>query len=133
MCVHRCFRSRKSKGSYGRNSNGGIFAHSKLGKYIETHLGIPEDKQLPGALCLAPRVVVGDGAFPLNSYLLKPYQESQSKGENEKNNFNYMLSRSKRVVDKTFGILSQKFQIYRRTLQSLPENGDKNIFATYFA
>jgi hypothetical protein len=35
-------------GSYGRNSDGGIFAHSKLWKYLETHLGIPEDKQLPG-------------------------------------------------------------------------------------
>ena len=35
-------------GSYGRNSDGGIFAHSKLGKYLETYLGIPEVKQLPG-------------------------------------------------------------------------------------
>ena len=24
--------------SYGRNSDGGIFAHSNLGKYLETHL-----------------------------------------------------------------------------------------------
>jgi hypothetical protein len=31
MCLHKCFRSRKSDGSYGRNSDGGIFAHSKLG------------------------------------------------------------------------------------------------------
>jgi hypothetical protein len=29
-------------------SDGGIFERSKLGKYLETHLGIPEDKQLPG-------------------------------------------------------------------------------------
>jgi len=34
-------------GSYGRNSYGGILAHSKLGKYFENHLGIPEDKQIP--------------------------------------------------------------------------------------
>jgi hypothetical protein len=32
------------KGLNGRNSDGGIFAHSKLGKYLETHLGISEDK-----------------------------------------------------------------------------------------
>jgi hypothetical protein len=38
MWVHKCFRSRKSGGSYGRNSDGGIFAHSKLGRYLETHL-----------------------------------------------------------------------------------------------
>jgi len=34
-------------GSYGRNSDGGIFAHSELGKYLETHLGIPEDNSFP--------------------------------------------------------------------------------------
>ena len=50
MWVQKCFRSRKSEGSYGINSDGGIFAHSKLGKYLETHLGIPEGKQLPATL-----------------------------------------------------------------------------------
>jgi hypothetical protein len=34
------------------------------------------------------------------------------------------------VVENAFGILSQKFQIYQRTLQSLPENADI-IFATF--
>ena len=34
------------------------------------------------------------------------------------------------MVENAFGILSQKFQIYRRTLQSLPENVDNIIFAT---
>jgi hypothetical protein len=65
MWVHKCSRSRKSEGSYGRNSDGGIFAHSTLGKYLETHLGIPEDKQLPVTSCLAPHVIMGDEAFLL--------------------------------------------------------------------
>jgi hypothetical protein len=60
-------------GSYGRNSNGGIFTHSKLGKYLETHLSIPEDKQLPETSCLASHVTVGDKAFPLTTYLMRPY------------------------------------------------------------
>jgi hypothetical protein len=34
------------------------------------------------------------------------------------------------VGENSFGILSQKFQIYRRTLQSLPENADNITFAT---
>jgi hypothetical protein len=33
-------------------------------------------------------------------------------------------------VENAFGILSQKFKIYQRTLQSLPENADNIIFAT---
>jgi hypothetical protein len=95
-------------GSYGRNSNGGIFAHSKLGKYLETHLDIPEEKQLPRTSCLAPHVIVGHKAFPLKTY---PYPGLQSKGDNEKSIFNYWLSRARRVVENAFGILSQKFQI----------------------
>jgi hypothetical protein len=53
---------------------------------------------------------MGDEAFPLKTYLLKPYPGSQNKGDNEKRILNYMLSRSRRVVENTFGILSQKFQ-----------------------
>jgi hypothetical protein len=33
-------------------------------------------------------------------------------------------------VENAFGIVSQKFQIYRRALQSLPENADNISFAT---
>jgi len=84
MWVHKCFRSRKSKESYRRNSDGRIFVHSKLGICLETHLGIPEDKQLPGTLCLAPHVIMGDKAFPLKTYLLKHYPGSRSKCDNEK-------------------------------------------------
>jgi hypothetical protein len=58
-------------GLYGRNSDGGIFAHSEVWKYLETHLSILEDKQLPAVSCLSPRVTVGDGAFlsKLKEYL----------------------------------------------------------------
>ena len=59
-------------GLYGRNGNEGIFAHSKLGKYLETHLGMPEDEQLPGTSCLAPHVIMGDEPFPLKTYLMRP-------------------------------------------------------------
>ena len=79
---------------------------------------------------LSPHVIVGDEDFPLKTYLMRPYPGSHSKGDNEKSIFYYRLSRARRVVENAFGILSQKFQIYQRTLQSLPENADKIIFAT---
>jgi hypothetical protein len=72
------------RGSYERNSDGEIFAHSKLGKYLETRLGIPQDKQLPGTTCLAPHVFVGGEVFPL----MRPYLRSQSKGGNGNSIFN---------------------------------------------
>ena len=95
-------------GSYGRNSAGGIFPHSKLGKYLETHLGIPEDEELPGTSCFfASYLIVGDDAFPLKTYLMRPYPGLQSKGDNEKSIFR--LSRARRVVENAFGKRSQKF------------------------
>jgi len=61
------------------------FLHiQNLGKYLETHLDIPEVKQLPGTLCLAPHVIMGDEGFPLKTYFLKPYPGLQSKGEMRK-------------------------------------------------
>ena len=72
MWVNKCLRSRKSEGSYGQNSDGGIIYHSNLGKYLETYLGLPEIKQLPGTLRLAPHVIMCYEVFPLKSYLLKP-------------------------------------------------------------
>ena len=83
MWVHKCFRSRKSEGSYGRKSGGGIFPHSKFEKYLETHLGIPEDKQLPGTWCLAPHVIMSDEAFPLKTYWNLP-RFAEQRGQWEK-------------------------------------------------
>ena len=106
------------------------FLHiQNLGNILETRLGIPEDKQLPRTSCLAP-YVVDDEAFPLQTYLKRLYPGSQSKGDNEKSICNYRLFWARRVVENVFGILRQKFQIYQRTLQSLPENEDNIIFAT---
>jgi len=67
---------------------------------LKTYLGIPEDKQLPGTLCLAPHFSVGDKAFPLKTYLMRPYPGSQIKGDNEKSIFNYQLSQARGVVEK---------------------------------
>jgi hypothetical protein len=84
-----------------------------------------------GRSCLAPHVIVGDKTFSLKTYLIRPYPGSQSKGNIEKSIFNYYwLSRARRVVANAFGILIQKFQMYYKTLQSLPENADNTVFAT---
>jgi hypothetical protein len=73
---------------------------------------------------------VDDEAIPLKTFLMRPYPGSQSKGDNGKSIFNYRLFRARRVVENAFGILSQEFQIYQRTLQSNPENATNSIFAT---
>jgi hypothetical protein len=81
-------------GAYGRNSGGGIFANSNVGKASEKNLlHLPHDKQLPGSQEKMPHVITGDGAFQLSRHLMKPYFADQISDDEEKKIFNYRLSR----------------------------------------
>jgi len=76
-----------------------------LGKYSETRLSVLEDKRLLGTSCLDPHVIFGDDTFPLKTYLMRLYPGSQSKGSSEKSDLNYLISRAKKVLENSFGIL----------------------------
>lgn len=116
-------------GAYGKSSDGGIFTHSNLGKAIEQDkLRIPRSVKLPSTSIEVPYVIVGDEAFPLKTYLMRPYPRQDL--DVSKRIFNYRLSRARRVVENTFGILSQKFRIYNRRIQAMPKNVDSIILAT---
>uniref|UniRef100_UPI001478F110 protein ALP1-like n=1 Tax=Osmia lignaria TaxID=473952 RepID=UPI001478F110 len=97
-------------GSYGKNSDGGIFANSVFKKNLESgKLNVPEDSPLPGTNTIAPYVILGDEAFPLKKYLMRPYPGSKSIEDNEKRIFNYRLCKGRRLVECAFGMLSQTF------------------------
>lgn len=116
-------------GAYGKNSDGGIFASSNLSKGIEQRtLSIPGKKVLPQTSIEVPHVIVADEAFPLKTYLMRPYPKQDL--DRSKRIYNYRLSRARRVVENTFGILSQKFRIYFRRIQAAPHNVDYIILAT---
>lgn len=117
-------------GSYGKNSDGGIFANSKLGKCLaRDKLNVPGERKLPNTDTVMPHVIVGDEAFPLKSYLLRPYPKTQI-DDVKKQHYNYRLSRARRVSENGFGILSQKFRLYNRRIQLKPEHVDKVILTT---
>ena len=62
-------------GEVGRRSDGGTFSNSSFGRaFEEGSLSLPAPSPLPGATTLSlPNVMVGDEAFPLKMYLLRPY------------------------------------------------------------
>lgn len=65
-------------GAYGRNSDGGIFMHSKLGNRLDQKkLNVPPSTALPGTTNVVPYVILGDEAFPLKEYLMRPYPGKQ--------------------------------------------------------
>ena len=117
-------------GDYGRGSDSGIYAESRLGKRLEAGtMHVPRDTPLPGAdeLGRVPFVVVGDAAFPLRTYLMRPYP-----GKNlprEKEVFNYRLSRARMVVECAFGILAARWRALHTKLNMLTEQADNVVLS----
>uniref|UniRef100_A0A8D3C299 DDE Tnp4 domain-containing protein n=1 Tax=Scophthalmus maximus TaxID=52904 RepID=A0A8D3C299_SCOMX len=101
-------------GDFGRRSDGG-----------NNTLHVPPRTSLPGAAQLGdvPHVMVGDAAFPLKPYSMRPYP-----GHNliaRKRIFNYRLSRARMVVENAFGILASLWRIFHRRINLHPQNVDR--------
>ncbi|KAJ4922211.1 hypothetical protein JOQ06_026119 [Pogonophryne albipinna] len=117
-------------GDFGRTNYGGTYAGSDLGKGMETKtLHVPTSTSLPDAAHLGemPFVMVGDAAFPLKPYLMRPYP-----GKNltyQKRIFNYRLSRARMVVENAFGILAARWRIFHRRINLHPKNVDTLVVA----
>lgn len=81
-------------GELGKNSDGGIYSRSTLAKRLETNtLNIPGPKLLPSTSIQLPHVIVGDEAFPLKPYLMRPYPGRQLQDKDNKI-YNYRHSRA---------------------------------------
>ena len=101
-------------GGQGRISDGGVFAKCKLAEAMEKNtLNFPEPSTLPNAASavLVPYLVVADDAFPLRPNIMKPFPRRQL-SEKERI-YNYRLSRACRVVENAFGILANKFRVFK--------------------
>lgn len=118
-------------GAYGRNSDGGIFANSNLGKGIaKNSFNIPNDQPLPEAEDLGPMpyVIVADEAFPLQKNIMRPFPGRGSTKQDQI--FNFRLSRARRVVENAFGVLAARWRIYHTKIAVRPEWVKKIVKAT---
>ncbi|XP_037802039.1 protein ALP1-like [Penaeus monodon] len=116
-------------GAQGCSSDAGVWDRCKLREYLEKEkLLVPPPDTLPFSDQKVPYVIVGDDAFPLKNYLMKPYP-----GQNlsvEQRIYNYRLSRARRISENAFGILVAKFRVFEKPIHSSPANTRKIIFAT---
>jgi hypothetical protein len=127
-------------GSYGSNPDGAIFQQSPLGKaYLNNKLGIPYGKKLPNYIPTetnepvmdVPYLMVADAAFPLKPHLMRPYPgERAGTLTEEESNFNYRLSRARRIIESVFGILVARWRIYERRINMSPERVETAAKAT---
>ena len=100
----------------GASSDAHIYNESDLRDGLQNNdiLGFPQPDPLPGDTEDVPYFLVGDDAFGLRIYMMKPYG---SKDLTRKQRiFNYRLSRARRVVENAFGILANWFQVLLTTM-----------------
>jgi hypothetical protein len=102
-------------------SDGGVLNHTEFWRLYESHqLDIPEPTNLLRTQGTFPYVLVTDEALALAPNFMRPY--SQNALNNRKRALHYRLSRTRRVVEKTFGILVSTFEILRKEINLQPRN-----------
>ncbi|CAK1592524.1 unnamed protein product [Parnassius mnemosyne] len=114
MCdANYCFKY-INVGACGTDSDFIIFRDSNL--YAKLQIGkinLPEPRQVANSWTPFPYIIVGDAAFGISRHILRPYARRYM--THKKKIFNYRLSRTRRYIESTFGIMSNKFEVFHWT------------------
>ena len=103
-------------GDSGRHSDGGVSSSSRIGQLFDCgEMNVSSACTLPGSTGTAAYVLVGDDAFPLKYYLLKPYPGRFL--VDDQNIYNESVSRARRWVETAFGILGVCWQMFYGMIQ----------------
>ena len=104
----------------GKVHDARVFANSTLySKGIEGKLFPSWTERMDG--CSVPLVILGDPAYPLMPWLMKPYTENEHTPQDKKH-FNYRQSRARMVVENAFGRLKGRWRCLLKRLDFKLEN-----------
>lgn len=129
ICDSRYCFSFVDVGEYGSNNDSGVLKNSRMGKMFEREeMNLPESETIEGDKLQMPYFLVGDEIFPLKNWLMRPYSGKSLVNEKRKI-FNYRLSRARRIIENTFGIMVARWRIFQTTINAEPERVEKIVFA----
>lgn len=95
----------------------------------QSELNLPPPSELPNSDIIFPYFVVGDDAFAIRKWFMKPISAGRNQLTDHEHEFNYRsifetikivcfrISRARRVVEQAFGILVKRFHILSRAIQ----------------
>lgn len=116
-------------GDYGSNNDASVFNTSVFGqKFNQGQLFIPEEDVPLGLSELRTKYFfIGDGAFQLSRRMMKPYGGT---GLTERERiYNYRISRARRMIESTFGLLTARFRIFENSIRMEPAHADNIVMA----
>ncbi|XP_047522885.1 uncharacterized protein LOC125061459 [Pieris napi] len=113
-------------GGYGKQSDGGTFRASDLYQFLnERELDIPSPAYLPNTQVSVPYVFLADEAYPLKTYLMKPFGGRDLTVDQQ--NFNSRLSRARKTVECAFGRLYSKWRLLSKSIETDIQLADKIV------
>lgn len=113
-------------GGYGKQSDGGTFSASTLSTFLENcHATLPQPSPVEGIVTDMPFVMLGDDAYPLKTYLMKPYSKRHL--SHEEKVFNYRLSRARRCVECAFGIMAAKWRLLGKCIETEIDKAERIV------
>ena len=115
-------------GHPGSMSDAQIFNNSELRQKIEDGtIGFPAPQPIPGEQRPLPYFILGDDAFAMKTWLMKP--QSRRNMNHDQRIYNYRISRGRRIVENVFGVLSSRFRVLRTTIQFQAQHVTRIIYA----
>jgi hypothetical protein len=109
-------------GAVGRRSYGGNLRSSSLFRSLEIgEFSVPSDTELAGAALKVPFGILADKAYPSLPYLMRLYPKQIL--DSTRRALNYHLSRARRNVQCATGIMSSKWSILMKSIETNVSNG----------
>lgn len=106
-------------GSRGKLHDASTFRSSKLFQLLEGNkLNVPLEAPLPNSNIIVPHVFIGDEAYPLKSYLMRPYPGRLLTPAQDC--FNRRLSEARKCIECAFGILRAKWRFLSKEIETTP-------------
>lgn len=96
-------------GAPGRNNDANVYSRSSLSTLLRIGTSYPSLIKDVTNVHVAP-LILADSAFPLLPYIMKPFADGPH-FTGEQRQFNYQLSRARRVIENAFGRLKARFRI----------------------
>ena len=106
-----------SSGFLGNSHDAIIFKSTNLWDALQNGL-LPNIAKVVGEVSVPP-LIVGDSAFPLQSWLMKPYTNATLSPKQRY--FNYRLSRARMVTESAYGQLKGRWRVLFRKNESNKE------------
>ena len=115
-------------GTNGRVSDGGVWNKCSLSNKIDTgELSLPVPSHLPLSEKVFPCVLLEDDAFALKPHMMKPYPQTGI--TQDKRIYNYRHSRARRISENLFGIVANRWRVFRSVILLPPETIEHLVLA----